>query len=101
MSTQTGYTTSTDHLGRTILLIPDTEARRIHTWKDATWTEVAGVGYGYTEKVSPGHPMWELLSAIADASREAGALFVEGEGCLQGERYGNPVRDWSLHLGAG
>lgn len=64
------------------LVIPDTDARRITAWKDATWREFHGYGAGTTEDVTPGHPMYGDLLALADFCDTIGdpRAFIFGTG---------------------
>lgn len=60
--------TGTDPHGRPVLWIDDHDARTLRRWIGDHWTEIHGVGAGYSSEIRPGHHLYELVHAIAQAA---------------------------------
>jgi hypothetical protein len=72
MTTTATTTARTDELGRTWVTVDTATAERLLAWREATWTEIHGVGYGHTATAEPGTEIFDLLATIHDACVAAG-----------------------------
>ena len=64
MPTTTEIRDRTDRFGRRLLTIDDSTARRLRAWIQANWTEILGVGDGYSSLIAPGHEWYDVVDAL-------------------------------------
>ena len=72
MTTKTEIRDRTDRFGRRLLTIDDSTARQLRAWIQANWTEIYGVGDGYSATIAPGHKWYRTVDAIYQAAQSGG-----------------------------
>ena len=62
----------TDRFGRRLLTIDDSTARQLRAWIKDNWTEILGVGDGYSALIAPGHEWHPTVEALHRVAQSGG-----------------------------
>ena len=79
---------ATDTFHRTVVVVDDRTAERLHKLSKRGWTEVAGVGYGSSELISTNTPDGRLIESILGAVAVGGKIADDVRIAQTGSFYG-------------
>ena len=80
-----------DRFDRRLLTLDNDTAAALRTWTNEHWTEIPGVGDGYSGVIGPYNPFFEVCEALWNASRTGG----DRNPFIAGHEFGDEQEDGS------